>query len=287
MSHFPVLVTGHDIDEQLAPYDENLETAPRREYLDPESVARMATHYAIDPTDLRALAAKMEDWRGVPGGVDADGLYARVRYNACAKWDWYEVGGRWSGFLKLKPDAAPVRQRSVFDAMPPTPDGFADVARKRDVDFDGMRDAAEAEARETWRLYAAAIAGTPGHIPWSVFAARVDAGALSVEDARAAYGAQPWVRAFEAAGELKNRLGWLASVDTFPATEAEYVATARALAVTTYAYVHDEEWHDRGDVGWFGTASNEKPAGIWAAEFAAMLDDLPDDTLLTVVDCHI
>ncbi|MFZ2493406.1 MAG: hypothetical protein WA208_18145, partial [Thermoanaerobaculia bacterium] len=134
MSHFPVLVIGDDVDEQLAPYDENLETAPRREHLDPESVARMATHYTIDPTDLPALAAKMEDWRGVPGGVDDHGLYALTTYNRDAKWDWYEVGGRWSGFLKLKPGAAPARRRSAFDETPATPDGFADIARKGDVD---------------------------------------------------------------------------------------------------------------------------------------------------------
>jgi hypothetical protein len=32
MSHFSVLVVGDDADEQLAPYDEDRTTAPRREY---------------------------------------------------------------------------------------------------------------------------------------------------------------------------------------------------------------------------------------------------------------
>lgn len=287
MSHFPVLVIGDDVDEQLAPYDENLETAPRREHLDPESVARMATHYTIDPTDLPALAAKMEDWRGVPGGVDDHGLYALTTYNRDAKWDWYEVGGRWSGFLKLKPGAAPARRRSAFDETPATPDGFADIARKGEVDVEGMRDAAEGEARETWRLYAAAIAGTPGAVPWSAFVARIEEGTLLLEDARLAYGAQPRVRAFDAAKELQARLGWPASLDRFPETEAEYLARARALAMTTFAYVRHGEWCERGDMGWWAIVSNEKDPDAWAAEFAAMLDSVPDDTLLTVVDCHI
>ena len=50
----------------------------------------------------------------LPGGIDDHGLYALTTYNRDAKWDWYEVGGRWSGFLKLKPGAAPARQGAVL-----------------------------------------------------------------------------------------------------------------------------------------------------------------------------
>lgn len=73
MSHFTALVIGDDVDAQLAPYDENLETAPRREYLDGEDTARIAEHYNLDATELPALAEKMEDWKGCAGGVDRRG----------------------------------------------------------------------------------------------------------------------------------------------------------------------------------------------------------------------
>jgi len=81
MSHFIVLVVGDNIDGQLAAYDGNLETLPRREYLDAKDVAEMADHYEIDPANLAALAAKMDDWEGWPGGVDAEGLYRVCTYN--------------------------------------------------------------------------------------------------------------------------------------------------------------------------------------------------------------
>jgi hypothetical protein len=34
-------------------------------------------------------------------------------------------------------------------------------------------------------------------------------------------------------------------------------------------------------------ASDEKDKDTWNKEFAKLLDSLPDDTLLSVVDCHI
>jgi hypothetical protein len=279
MSHFTALVVG-DVDEQLAPYDANLATAPRREHIDPEDIARMAEHYNLDPGDLRALAEQMDDWKGGPGGVDDSGLYAIVCFNEDAKWDWYEIGGRWSGLLKLKPGAGGAHGPADM------PDR-ADAATKAEIDFDGMRDEAEASARETWRLYAAAIQGTPRHTAWSAFTGRIEKKDITIDEARLRYAAQPRVKAFGAAQELNGRVGYFASPDDFPETEGEYVAQRRAEATTTFAYVRNGAWCERGQVGWFGTATNEKDSDAWATEFNAMLARLPDDEMLTVVDCHV
>lgn len=40
-------------------------------------------------------------------------------------------------------------------------------------------------------------------------------------------------------------------------------------------------------LGWFACVSDEMPETEWERQFGEMLDALPDDTLLTVVDCHI
>jgi hypothetical protein len=39
-------------------------------------------------------------------------------------------------------------------------------------------------------------------------------------------------------------------------------------------------------MGWWGIVANEKETDMWAAEFTAMLDALPDNAVLTIVDCH-
>lgn len=40
-------------------------------------------------------------------------------------------------------------------------------------------------------------------------------------------------------------------------------------------------------MGWFGMAMDEKAQNDWNDEFYEMLRGLPEDTLLTAVDCHI
>lgn len=57
--------------------------------------------------------------------------------------------------------------------------------------------------------------------------------------------------------------------------------------ITTFAVVKDGEWYERGEMGWWCHVSNEKNSDDWDAEVKALLKDLPADTLLTVVDCHI
>lgn len=54
-----------------------------------------------------------------------------------------------------------------------------------------------------------------------------------------------------------------------------------------FAIVKDGEWHERGEMGWWCCVSNEKAEETWSKEVKALLADLPADTLLTVIDCHI
>jgi hypothetical protein len=56
---------------------------------------------------------------------------------------------------------------------------------------------------------------------------------------------------------------------------------------TTYAVLHDGVWHQHGEMGWFGMASNEKPKDAWQAEFDAIIKGLDPEDEVTVVDCHI
>ena len=59
----------------------------------------MAKHNGIRKTSLQKLAGCVRDWSGGTGGVDRLGLFAIHAFNPEGKWDWYEIGGRWDGFL--------------------------------------------------------------------------------------------------------------------------------------------------------------------------------------------
>ena len=100
---FVLIPKDADIDievaKALAPFDDDLKVDPYKVYLDPQEITRMARHYGTKRTRLKVLAAHMEDWRSGPGGIDDRGLFAISTFNPNAKWDWYEIGGRWDGHL--------------------------------------------------------------------------------------------------------------------------------------------------------------------------------------------
>ena len=88
------------VSKALAPFSENLKVPPRRSYLEKHQITLMAEHYNLEKHDLHVLAKHMEEWSGNPGGVDRKGLYETTTWNPDGRWDWYEIGGRWSGYIK-------------------------------------------------------------------------------------------------------------------------------------------------------------------------------------------
>jgi hypothetical protein len=76
-------------------------------------------------------------------------------------------------------------------------------------------------------------------------------------------------------------------LDSYLGTRERYVQAARDAAGIPFAIVLDGKWYERGTMGWFACVSDEKPEGEWEREAAALIDSLPEATLLTAVDCHI
>lgn len=87
------------VDSALEPFNEATDVAPYKDYLSQSSIRFMADHYKVNPKDVHSLAGKMSDWHGVQGGVDDIGLFALCTSNPNGKWDWYEIGGRWDGYI--------------------------------------------------------------------------------------------------------------------------------------------------------------------------------------------
>lgn len=181
MSHFVVTVAvpfDRDPDAVVAsiarvldPYDENKEVEPYVAHT-PASIAadeRYQGYLAKEP------ALTPVKWYG--GTLDAEGNVLST-YNPKSKWDWWEVGGRWDGYLTLKD------------------------------------------------------------------------------------------------GQNVN------------------VAVIRELAAEAvkapFAYVDTEgEWHEKGQMGFFGMTRNEADDEVWVKEYLDWLLGLDKDIVLVAVDCHI
>jgi hypothetical protein len=222
------------------------------------------------------------------GRCGRDEVLNRYGYwqNPNAKWDWYSIGGRWTGYFKLKPGvAAQVGRPGVFETPPEK--GWGDIARKGDIDFEGMRDEHETKRLAVYDAVHAAVAGTPPYKQWAIV--RAECGD-DIGQARKTYGEQPRVAAFDAYARSEagiKTVGFMSSMDEFDMPRDLYAKQARLDAIASYAIVKDGEWHAKGDMGWWGMSSNEKDPMTWAENFNKMLDALPDTTLLTIVDCHI
>lgn len=216
--------------------------------------------------------------------VDADGNVARCidRTNPNKQWDWWVVGGRWAGFFKLKPGASGQRGRSgLMGSCANEGEGYADSVRKGDIDVQGMRDDAAREAGESWDKVRAVTGDLADFKTWAEMR---EAHPGNSEAARAAYHAQ---RARVALNECGDRdMAWV-DLDDYRVTREEYTKSAADGALSTFAVLKDGQWHERGSMGWWGCVSDEKDKDEWRKQFASLIDGLPDDTLLTVVDCHI
>ena len=99
MSHFSVAVfhrPDQQIDDLLAPYDENMEVAPYVRYTRQEAIDQARKNPRNkDKSDDECWKLMAEDET-----TDAEGNILST-YNPKSKWDWWEVGGRWTGILKM------------------------------------------------------------------------------------------------------------------------------------------------------------------------------------------
>jgi hypothetical protein len=162
MSHFSVLILGDDPEGQLDPYWEldlpadelpedyraefttlvatgAFETKAREIIAGIEaSRPELAASYQKLLADGR-IEAILEDWHGGQKNADGDWGYYR---NPQDKWDWFVLGGRFSGLLHLLPGRAGVsgENRRTPDGGAAAP-GRCDQARFGDIKWAQTRTA--------------------------------------------------------------------------------------------------------------------------------------------------
>ena len=238
--------------------------------------------------------------------LDEAGGVAKVvdRTNPDKKWDWYELGGRWEGMLKLKDDrkhrgrrGRPGLQRMDPDYKAPEA-GYVDQCRKGDIDVEAMRYEAGAKAAEEYGHFARVTEGLPAPATWPEmqklhsrpatdeekaadgFRPDRDDPVVDWDAARAAYHEQPAVKALAADEHTR----WV-EAGPFACGRDEYVERTRRDALRTFAVVKGGRWYEKGSMGWWGIVSDENDA--WPRQFAEIFDSTDDDELVSVYDCHI
>lgn len=298
MSHFKVLVVGEDIDSQLAPYDENLETTPYQdESFNYAEALTSARDFYTKNTDLRPELDRADDVAVLTAYHEGEDLRWNddkteatlwSSRNPQSKWDYWVVGGRYNANFKVKPGAQSEdfrpSERHWSEEFGNTPDhaNASNRARKSAIDFSAMIALRRASAEEAWTKLAEATRGIePPNESWDEVRARYE----DISDARKEYHAHPWHTAARQAGF------WDAFEDFCMSSDdpyAAYIARAEQMAVAGfYAIVKDGEWIARGNMGWFGMSDDKVAEEEWRTKVGELIESLPDDTWLTTVDCHI
>jgi hypothetical protein len=290
MSHFTVLVIGADFVGQLEPFQENNMGDCPEEYLEFNDMTdELTQEFAELDEEKKAKYPTLESYADDYHGYRAHQIDGETRYgyyeNPNARWDWYQVGGRWSGMLKLKPGASgEMGQRSWTNRDETISANFCDSAKKGDIDFESMRNEAGEEATKRYDEAHAIIAGRTW-MPWSQVCDTIKEGSGGKDlwdTRRSIYNNQDALKDLRA--KFDNPFS---DLDEYLTPREKYINTARNAAGVTFAVIKDGEWYEKGSMGWWGMVANEQEQEVWNEKFAKLIDELPDDTYLTVVDCHI
>lgn len=316
MSHFLVIVIGHvdDVDGQLAPYNEQDE-----EYRTTELVTELRRtsdgHFPyremrgvirdiiIDKGAVAIIHENTSKWQiieMVDAGIDhfvtcdeKGNFHAFNRvFNDRGKWDWYVVGGRWDGWLK---------------ALPGAPEAENEIKAKqqwRADNWDKPLDVNGYSALPKWKVDLEAIYQTRFEELYKVWSVLRDADVLGQirplkemlagkEDDkiplyREAYFAQESLKKAEAV--ITEKLGpewWWWDVNLSLIPDEEALRKHARETSTPFSFVKDGRWYQRGQMGWFGMAYDEMPDDQWYAEWMEMWNSLDENTMITVVDCHV
>jgi hypothetical protein len=282
MSHFVVLVFGDNIEKQLEKYDERKRVPEyNRGEVSEKDKTSMLNYYQTNNnfvgTFEECYAKHGKEWDGNSLKKDENGVWCEFStYNPDSKWDWYIIGGRWSGFFKLKAAVEQVLGKpGVFKNE--AEKGYGDVVKKKDIDFEGMRNDAAIKAGNRYDEIIAIIGELPDIESWESVTERI----TDIKEARDFYGRQPRIAA------LREADHHFVECEDFKCTREEYVEKSRNGAITAYSIVKDGVWYQKGDMGWWGMTSNEISDDEWNQKVAELFDSISDDTVITMVDCHI
>lgn len=305
MSHFAVMVIGQNVEEQLAPFHEFECTGFDNQYVRDEDVTdelvskmtgddAMSLEDALGWYGLEEKTVESEedvdktDTHKYGYAVVKDGQLIKAvnRTNPNKKWDWWVIGGRWSGALKLKQNYRPTENLHVTTEVGPVNDDgdlYCDQAMKSNIDLEGMRSESGIAAAIEWDKADAALRVDGTRLTWDSWETVRDViHAGDINAAREAYHSQP---AVEALHKVFNHPFY--SVDKLMVDRDSFIQKARDQSTVFYALLKDGDWMAKGEMGWFGISDDKESQEDWNRKVNELIDSLSDDTLITIVDCHI
>lgn len=255
MSHFTCLVISStafqkDLEQILLPFHE-YECTGIEEYTqeldETDDVMARWEEYEDKDEYDNSVGKFAEEYYGYR--INDEGRFVR-KTNPNAKWDWWVIGGRWKGLLRAKEGALTGSGQSGTGGSHYDHDGI-DQVQIKNLDIDKMEQVSKEHKKANWESYEAKIASDE----------------IKADDK-----------------VMRELIHGLPPKEECPTLE-EYLA--QPYTFSTYALVKDGKWYERGQMGWWGMASNEDTPEEWDKKFTELVKDLDPESWITVVDCHI
>ena len=267
MSHYAVLVIhkeGQDIEELLAPYDENLEVEPYFKHTYDEALKIVKEEYVPYNNFLKEYSDKeLIDWfvnNYSAYVLKADGLYST--YNPNSKWDWYQIGGRFSDGLELTDEGIDEAIKSYDHGW------FGQASEEEQIEYVKYADSAPIKYIK-WLTTLSQEEKDELRRWWEI---NVDGDELKDGEEKDEY-------FFYKPEYYKRRYK---DVDTYIKTKE---------MITFFAVITpDGKWYAPSNMGWWACTDGEPEDELkWDLEFydRFIKPNLDSDLICTVVDCHI
>ncbi|AUR91247.1 coil containing protein [Vibrio phage 1.158.O._10N.261.45.E12] len=266
MSHFTVLVslkeaTSEALDKALQPFHEYECTGVKDEHVvfvkAEESADDLRVEYEESKSDFDCFSEFLSDNYGYI--INDDGVIGRFT-NPNNQWDWWVIGGRWSGKLIDKNGSQ------------------GDQFYKKDIDYDAMKSSSVQSKIGDYEKAQSAFGGEL-FISWQDM---MKDESITRDEQRAKYHAQPAIVRFKK--EFDNPF---VSAEEFNMDRESFIKKSEFEGISTFAILHNGNWIEKGDMGWWGCVSDEKCLSEWQEVYEKALSEIPDDNYLIVVDCHI
>lgn len=304
MTHYRVLVClkpGQALEEALAPFDENLDVAPYREYEEGEPGEQW--YWDAEDGQHPTWPQVVGVWNAKYGDegemlLDDDGrAYRMSTSNPNAKWDWWKVGGRWPALMRVSAahDGDPEIVRGELswatDEMGKLRHGdplSCDGGPKRILDLELTRATAAARAAGTFDEFHALIKDVEEPKPWSYFLGlhKADEAGYPMDQARAGFHGQPAIRAL---ADSEFRFYASEAVERYCRPREVVLEEASTRAIAGYALLTvDGQWWEPGEMGMFAASTDTPESRTQYFRHAnAYIETLPEDVVLVNVDVHI
>ena len=212
-------------------------------------------------------------------------------YNPYGFWDWFQLGGRWTGFFKLKEGATGKINNPEFNAKK-VEEGYADQALKKDIDFETMTKDCIERNKRLYDNINKILNKHPKIITWNelkekykcndCFEEKYNKCISKVKDE---YWTQPAIKEILTSDYVSPVID-VFELEQFLKPKEEYLSLVKYEDIVPYAFIENGRWIAKGEMGWF--FSNDKMSQTeWNKVFFDSLNKLPDDTLLSLYDCHI